>query len=136
MKQTPRQYQAEWQAAARRPTKHVQVAECEDRDRRKAKESDDIAWLMYYFGPNCGISDPFTYDFTSQQIDMVGAFGRAISEGGDQAIAASRGEGKTTIVERLIIKYALQGVLKSCILFQSTGTLASNSLDTIKTEGE
>jgi len=88
---------------------------------------------MHYFGPGCGLSDPFTYDFTSQQLDMVKSFARAISESGDQAIAASRGEGKTTIVERLIIKYTLQGLLKSCILFQSTGTLASNSLDTIKT---
>lgn len=115
-----------------RDQKLVHVPNCKNRPRRKRLEADDIAWLMHYFGPKSEVRDPFTYQFTEQQRLMIAAFGKAIRKGGDQSIAASRGEGKTTILERLITKYTLQGALKYAVLFQATGTLADNSLDSIK----
>lgn len=87
---------------------------------------------MYYFGPESGVADPFTYSFTEQQREMIRAIGDAIRYGGDQALAASRGEGKTTLFERLLLKYTLQGVLSFSVLCAANGTLAENSLDTIK----
>lgn len=112
--------------------KEVIVPPCEDRERREELEQDDIAWQLHYFGPNCGLPDPFWYDFTKQQIEMIEAIAHAIRYGGDQAIAASRGEGKSTICERQVLKYALQGILNFSVLFQATGTAAENALDSIK----
>lgn len=116
----------------RAAAKEVVVPPCADRARRERLEADDIAWLMHYFGPECGLRDPFWYEFTTQQREMISAIRHAILFGGDQAIAASRGEGKTTIFERLLLKYTLQGVLSFSVLCAATGTLAADSLDTIK----
>jgi hypothetical protein len=116
----------------RAAAKEVVVPPCADRARRERFEADDIAWLMHYFGPECGLRDPFWYEFTTQQREMISAIRHAILFGGDQAIAASRGEGKTTIFERLLLKYTLQGVLSFSVLCAATGTLAADSLDTIK----
>ena len=105
----------------------------EDAERRELLESDDIEWLLYYFGDGCGLVDPFTYHFVGQQIQMITAIGEAMRNGRDQAIAASRGEGKTTIAERLALKYLLSGAANYIVLFASTGPMAENILDSINT---
>lgn len=127
-----REKDAERKRVQRNETKLVVIPPCEDRERRQRLEQDDEAWLLHYFGPESEVQDPFWYAFTPQQREMIRAIGQAIRFGGDQAIAASRGEGKTTIFERLLIKYTLQGILKFSVLCAATGTLADNSLDTIK----
>jgi hypothetical protein len=96
-------------------------------------ESDDEAWLLWYFGEGCGLVDTFWYDFVPQQQEMIAAINHAIKYGSDQAIAASRGEGKSTIAERLILKNTLTGVLAFSVLFAASGPMADNSLDAIKT---
>lgn len=111
----------------------VAVPECEDRERRELLESDDAEWLMHYFGPDCGLADPFTYQFVTQQREMISAIGNAMRSGTDQAIAASRGEGKTTIAERLATKYVLQGAADYVVIFASTGPMAEGILDSINT---
>ena len=42
---------------------------------------------------------------------MIDAIRNALRYGGDQAITASRGEGKTKIFERTLLKYTLAGVV-------------------------
>lgn len=116
----------------RRVGREVVIPPCADRARRQRLEADDIAWLMHYFGPNCGSEAAFTRPFTGQQIEMIGAIQHAIQYHDDQAIAASRGEGKTTLFERLILKYTLQGVLKYSVLCAASGSMADNSLGSIK----
>lgn len=91
-----------------------------------------MLWLRWYFGPNCGLPDPFWYEFTGQQLEMISAIGHAVQFRGDTARAASRGEGKTSIFERLLTKYTAQGILNFSVLFAATGTLAESSLDSIK----
>lgn len=91
---------------------------------------------MHYFSPESGCATPFTYVFTVQQREMAAAIRLAVVDGGDQAIAASRGEGKTTLFERLLLKYTLQGLVKFSVLFAATGTAAENSLESIKLEVE
>lgn len=110
----------------------VIIPRCANLDRRLELEADDIAWLRYYFGPDSGVPDPFVYEFPNHHLEMIEAFANAIKYGGDQSVHAPRGEGKTTFLERLTIKYTLMGVLTYTVLFQATGTLAANSLDTIK----
>lgn len=116
----------------RAAAKDVVVPPPEDLERRLAFEQDDEAWLLYYFGRDSGAADPFWYAFTSQQREMIAAIRQAILHGGDQALAASRGEGKTTICERLLLKYTLQGVVGFSVLFAATGSAAANSLESIK----
>ena len=111
----------------------VIVPPCEDRARRERLEADDEAWLLHYFGVDCELDDPFWYQFTPQQKEMIKAIRHAIKHGGDQALAASRGEGKSTIAERLALKSALSGEVNYSVLFASTGPMADNSLDSIKT---
>ena len=111
----------------------VIVPDIEDRERRELLESDDVEWLLYYFGDGCELGDPFTYHFVGQQIQMITAIGEAMRNGRDQAIAASRGEGKTTIAERLALKYLLSGAANYIVLFASTGPMAENILDSINT---
>lgn len=128
-----RHSESEAKAAARKSAKLLVIPKCEDHERRELLESDDVEWLQYYFGPECGLDDPYTYDFTPQQIDMITAIGYALRNGGDQAIAASRGEGKTTNAERLALKYVLSGECNYLVLFASTGPMAENILDSINT---
>jgi hypothetical protein len=110
----------------------VFIPQCADRERRERLERDDEAWLAYYFGPGCELDDPFTYKFTEQQSEMIKSISRALEFGLDQALAASRGEGKSIITERLLIKYHVQGKVDFSVLFQATGPLADNALDSIK----
>ncbi|MCH8840295.1 MAG: phage terminase large subunit family protein, partial [Planctomycetes bacterium] len=126
------QRDAERKRIQRQQDRLVIIPRCKDRDRREALEDSDVNWLYYYFSEKSGVPDPFWYPFTNQHMAMIEGFGDAILHGGDQAVAASRSEGKTTILERLITKYTLHGQLSYSVLFQATGALADNSLDTIK----
>ncbi len=103
-----------------------------NRRRRKRYEKDDARWLRYYFGAKSNCPDPFWYKFTSQQQEIIAAIRHAILYGGDQSIAASRGEGKTTLFERMLVKYTLQGVLRFSVLCAATGSAAANSLESIR----
>ncbi len=122
---------AEYQRARVIAGKLFEIPKPEDISRRLALEQDDVAWLRHYFGPGCGLEDVFSYDFVPQQLDMIRAIGAAMRDGADQALAASRGEGKTTIAERLAIKYVAQGLCDYVVLFGATGGMAEKILDSI-----
>lgn len=95
-------------------------------------EKNDVAWLRHYYGPGCGVEDPFTYEFTGQQLEMITAIREAIEHGGDQAIAASRGEGKSTLAERLVLKSVLTGEVSYAVIFGASGAMADNAIDTLR----
>jgi hypothetical protein len=94
--------------------------------RRRRYEKDIFKWLRFYF------ADVFTYQFTSQQRAMIQAIADALEFGGDQALAASRGEGKTTDAECVLAYCVLTGKVKFAVLFSATGSEAEHSLDSIK----
>jgi hypothetical protein len=131
-----REREAARKRTERAAVKTVTIHECEDRARRLRLEADDEAWLMWYFAPESGSEAPFTYEFAGQQRTMIKAIGDAITFGDDKALAASRGEGKTMIFERLTLKYTLAGVIKFSVLFAATGSAAQDSLESIKAELE
>lgn len=123
----------EYKAAQRKAASVLTIPAPEDPERRALLESDDEEWLRWYFGDGCGLPDPFTYVFTTQQREILHSIGHAIRYGGDQALAASRGEGKTTIATCRAIKAHVTGEVSYTVLFASTGPMAENILDSIDT---
>ena len=61
----------------RAAAKTVFVPACEDRARRERLEADDEEWLRYYFARESGSENPFWYDFTGQQREMIAAIRNA-----------------------------------------------------------
>lgn len=110
----------------RRAERRVEIPRCADPDRRAELEADDFKWLLHYR------SDLFWYEFVDQQQAMIEALREAIEHGGDQSIAASRGEGKTKIFENMLLKYILSGRIPCAVLFAATATLASECLESIR----
>lgn len=108
----------------------IPALSAERRLERERLEADDCAWLRFFFPVL------FWYEWQPQQREMIEAIRHAIVKGDDQALAASRGEGKTKIAERLLLKYSLQGAIKLSVLFAATGSGAEDSLDAIKGEIE
>lgn len=127
-----RSREADRMRVKRESIRDVVIPPCKDREARELLESDDVEWLQFFFAKDC--PNPFWYKFTEQQNQMIAAIRSAVMHGGDQAIAASRGEGKTTLVERLILKYTLQGIINFSVLFAATGSAAENSLESIKSD--
>ncbi len=84
------------------------------------------AWLRWYF------ADVFTYDFTSQQREIIDGVVSVLKHGGRKAIAASRGEGKTIITACLMLWGILSGKIKFGIIFSATGQAADELLEEIK----
>lgn len=110
----------------------IQIPKCADKRRRKRLEKNDEAWLRFYFGPGCELEDVFTYEFTPQQKEMIHAISESLDYGLDQAIAASRGEGKSTITERIVLKKHLEGKVDYSVILQATGPMANGTIDSLK----
>lgn len=121
-----RRQDAERKRAESRANRIVHIPPVDDRGRRLELERDPFAWLRYY------AAHVFTYEFTDQQRQMIDALWGAMVYGGDQALAASRGEGKTSLCEWVLTAATLSGIIGFGVLFQATGTDAEQSLATIK----
>jgi hypothetical protein len=121
-----RQRDVERKRRTRSASRVVTIPPCAHPTLRAELEQDDCDWLRWYFG------DLFWYDFTLQQRAMIAAIRDAIRFGGDQALAASRGEGKTKIFERTLLKHILAGTVSFAVLCAATGPAAQDSLASIK----
>lgn len=98
--------------------------------RRTRLERDIVGWLTHYFPA------VFTYGLTPQQRMMAEAILTAARFGGDQAIAAPRGEGKTTITECVVIYCVLTGITTFPLILAATGPDAERILANIKAQFE
>lgn len=94
--------------------------------RRKNYERDIVRWLKYYFG------EVFTRNLTAQQKQMAAAILHAAKYGGDQSIAAPRGEGKTTITECVVVYCVLTQLLAFPLILSATGPDSERILANIK----
>jgi hypothetical protein len=130
--QTAREKDALRKKEERLKQQTIVIPPCADKRRRKRLEKNDEAWLKFYFGPGCELEDVFTYEFTEQQKKMIQAIAQSLDFGLDKAMAASRGEGKSTILERLVLKKHLQGKIDYTVILQATGPLAAACIDSIK----
>lgn len=99
-------------------------------DRRAACEADIYAALRTYF------PHKFDQDFTDGRREMIDSIMHRIKHGGDQAIAAPRGEGKTTSTECVITLCMIWGVLQFPLIVAATGPDATRIFNNIKFEFE
>ena len=106
------------------------IPEVVDPRRRRKAERDIFFALATYF------PDKFTDPFTEDQREMVRSIMQRARHGGDQAIAAPRGGGKTVIAESVIIMAVLTGVLRFPLLVAATGPDARRLLQNVKYEFE
>lgn len=108
----------------------VKIPVPEDMERRRACEADVFKFLTTYF------AEKFDGPWTDDRGEMVNSIMRAATVGGDQSIAAPRGEGKTTIAECVIIHCVCTGALKFPVIVAATGPHAKRILANIKYEFE
>lgn len=98
--------------------------------RRLAAEKDILLALKTYF------PDSFTNPFSRLHVELVEEILHRAKYGGDQAIAAPRGEGKTTLATRTMLLCVMWGLLRFPVIGAATRRYAVNILDGIKYELE
>lgn len=126
----PRQAKREWAAKDRAREIDLTLPLVANWRRRLAAAKDPYRFLRVYF-PTL-----FYQQFTKNRKEIVEAVMRAARYGGDQSIAAPRGEGKTTIVECLAVYCVFHGVLRFPLICAATGPDAERILANIKTQLE
>jgi hypothetical protein len=108
----------------------ITIRPCLNPRRRRTCEKDVYRWLATYLGHK------FSNPFTKHHKAMINAILHRARHGGDQAIAAPRGEGKTSIVEGVILFCVLVGLLRFPVLVGATKDAGLEILDSIKYELE
>lgn len=101
----------------------------EDRAERERREADDELWVRSYWS---ALSWEEYYPLSAQQRQMLADFRSALEHGGDRAVAASRGEGKTTLACAMLLKEILRGKIKFAIMFAANASLAGRMLDKVR----
>jgi hypothetical protein len=117
---------ADRKRASRAARRVVQIPEIEDPARRARLERDIFEWLPFYH------PEIYEHPFTDQIREIILAILAAFRGGGDQAIAASRGEGKTTSGEMVAEFCVLKGEVDFAVLFEAAGQDAEQSLQAIR----
>lgn len=101
-----------------------------DRRRRARCEHDCLLWLSTYM-PHI-----FSGRWTETRRDMVAAILTTATHGGDQAIAAPRGDGKSKIALGVSMFCIAQGLVRFALICAATGPMAGDLLEDIKEECE
>src|SRR5574343_180393 len=130
--QSDRTSQREIMARKRAAERGIFIPELtpEARVRREMLRKNIYAALAWYF------PEKFTGIWTEDRRAIVEVILAAAKDGGDQAIAAPVGEGKTALAEGVITLCVLWGVLKFPLLCSATGPDSKRTLSNIKYELE
>lgn len=110
----------------------VVISEVEDMDRRIRCLADPKQFLKEY-GWCTKYNRPLFYnDWASHHLAMIDAIKERAYNGGDKAVAAPRGDGKSSVTALMAIWVVLAGLRRSIILLGSTGERAKELFDLIK----
>lgn len=118
--------QAERMAESRAKARELQIPECKNPARRAACEADDLLWLTTY------CPDVFYNPFTPHQEKIIRDCGESLRYGTMKCKAAPRGDGKSSIVKYLSLKYAMCRQVRFPLFVAATGEKAKDALDAIK----
>lgn len=94
--------------------------------RRARLRKDDAKWLRTY------MPEVFYHPFTRDQLKYIDTCGNALRYGAKKCLAAPRGDGKSSILKYLQLKYALYGDVKFALLVCATSSKGKKSLSDIK----
>lgn len=119
--------QAEIQTRKRQLARDLSVElQPKNPERRAAAEADDLLWLRTYL-PNV-----FYNEFTEDQAAIVHECGAALQYGLKKCKAAPRGDGKSSVVKYLALKYALTKKIRFALIVAATCSKAEKILASIK----
>jgi hypothetical protein len=121
-----RESQRERMARRRAAERDLKIPIPKEPNRRFDALQSAEAFLNTYF------ADVFFEPFTADRIDMLESIVRAARYGGDQAIAGSRGEGKTKIAIGGALYLAITGLSPFPIVIGKSQTKSQNELKTVK----
>lgn len=116
------QLKAERRAAAR----DLKIPKVLKPRRRKMAEKDDARWLRTY------CPDVFYNPFTPHQLKIIADCGEALRYGTQKCKAAPRGDGKTSIVKYLALKYALCRQVRFPLIVSATAAKSKKTLNSLK----
>lgn len=94
--------------------------------RRIDLAEDDPAWLRHY------LPDVFYSPFTSDQLEMIAECGECLRYGTKQAKAAPRGDGKSSVVKYLALKYALSRQVRFPLVLAATHSKAIKTTKSLR----
>lgn len=103
---------------------------CKNPDRRVAALADPLLFLRTYFPQR------FYNPWAAHHIAMVEAIEYAARYGGDQAVAAPRGDGKTQICTAMIVRAILCCYIRFPVIVASTGDFALKIFKDVKSHFE
>lgn len=122
--------QRDLMARKRKEGRRVFPHACVNPKRRKRCEKNVFTFLKTYFPRK------FYNEFTADHRRIIQEILNRSRVGGDKAIAAPRGEGKTTIAECVVIYMLLMGLIEYVVIVAATGPHAAQILDNITDEFE
>lgn len=108
----------------------VSIPLCVDPDRRRRCLDDPQLFLKTYF------PDRFYNPFASHHIEMINAIANCATDGGNQALAAPRGDGKTEICSHMIIWCILRELVTFPVIVAATREFAQDIFKDIKLQFE
>ena len=108
----------------------IVVRKCANPDRRKKALSNPMVFMSTYF------SDRFYMRNAKHHDEMIKSICHVAQFGGDQAISAPRGEGKTTIATIMMIYSILKQWVKFPVVIAQTGPHAERIFKDIKFQFE
>jgi hypothetical protein len=123
---TERSYDAERKSESRAKSRDLIIPEVVDKARREAAEQDDCLWLTTY------CSDVFYNPFTPHQKTIIADCGEALKFGTKKCKAAPRGDGKSSIVKYLALKYALTRQTRFPLIVAATSSKAKKILGSVQ----
>ena len=123
-----RDFDAARKRAARSQAAAIKIPKCVDPARRARCLEDPELFLKTYF------PERFYLPFSDNHKEMIHAIDVRSVSGGDQAVAAPRGEGKTEITTGMIIYLILKERTKFPLIVAATGVHAERIYSDIKSQ--
>lgn len=104
--------------AARHDLARIEIPPCKNPARRAACLADPELFLKTYF------TERFYHPFVSHHREMINAIITCARDGGDQAVAAPRADGKSQIAVHMLAYVILKGYTRFPVIVASTRKLA------------
>jgi hypothetical protein len=125
-----RDYDLQRKRAKRASEAEITIPRCAKPARRKKCLADPELFLKTYF------PDRFYYPFADHQKEIIAEICRMVHVGGNKAISAPRGDGKTEIVIGMMLYLILNKMITFAVVIAANGEMAENIYTEIRDQFE